>query len=123
MFLGKKLAEWERTGQHFCSKQGLSCPIFFGSIPILKGLSDRSKPVQGFSHAVFHRLFSCFQPVSPVKPVQQIVGRLNYISFDRDLTVLYQNPFNAILRLCFSVKGSVFSCQVFVKLSLSIDYD
>ena len=102
MFMGQKLAEPERTGQRFRSKQGLSCPVFFLSIPVLNGLSDRSKPVQGFSHAVFHRFF-LFQSVLPVKPVQQIVRKLNYISFDRDLTVLCQNPFNAALRLCFSL--------------------
>ena len=60
MFLGQKLAERERTRQCFRSKQGLSCPLFFLSIPILNGLSDRSKPVQGFSHAVFHRFFPVF---------------------------------------------------------------
>ena len=46
MFLGQKLAERERTGQRSYSKQGLSCPGFFPSIPVLNGLSDRSKPVQ-----------------------------------------------------------------------------
>ena len=60
MFLGQKLAERERTGQRSRSKQGLSCPGFFLSIPVLNGLSDRSKPVQGFSHAVFHRFFPVF---------------------------------------------------------------
>ena len=60
MFLGQKLVGRERTGQRFRSKQGLSCPVFFLSIPVLNGLSDRSKPVQGFSHAVFHRFFPVF---------------------------------------------------------------
>ena len=60
MFLGQKLAEWERTGQRSRSKQGLSYPGFFLSIPVLNGLSDRSKPVQGFSHAVFHLFFPVF---------------------------------------------------------------
>ena len=63
MFLGQKLAERERTGQRFRSKQGLSCPGIFLSIPILNGLADRSKPVQGFSYAIFHRFFlfsACF---------------------------------------------------------------
>ena len=63
MFLGQKLAELERTGQRFRSNQSLSYPLFFLSIPVLSGLSDRSKPVQGFSHAVFHRFFlfsACF---------------------------------------------------------------
>ena len=55
MFLGQKLAERKWTGQRFRSKQGLACPLFFQSIPILNCLSDRSKPVQGFSHAGFHR--------------------------------------------------------------------
>ena len=116
MFLSKKLAKRERTGQHSRSKQGLSCPGFFLSIPVLNGLSDRSKPVQGFSHAVFHQFFSCFQPVLPVKPVQKLMRRLNYIIFDRDLTVFCQNPFNAVLRLCFSLsRGRFFLssiCQV-----------
>ena len=60
MFLGQKLAERERTGQRSRLKQGLSCPVFFLSIPVLNGLSDRSKPVQGFSHAVFHPFFPVF---------------------------------------------------------------
>ena len=109
MFLGQKLAEHERTGQLFRSKQGLSCPIFFLSIPVLNGLSDHSKPVQGFNHAVFHQVFSCFQPVLTVKPVQKIVRRLNYFMFDRDLTIFCQNPFNAVLRLCFLCQGVGFS--------------
>ena len=71
MFLGQKLAEWERTRQHFRSKQGLSCPTFFLSILVLNSLSDRSKPVQGFSHAVFYPSFYCFQPVLPFKRVQK----------------------------------------------------
>ena len=40
--------------------------------------------------------------------------------FERDLTVLWQNPFNAILWLCFSLsRGRFFP----VKSNLSIDYD
>ena len=60
MFLHQKLAEQERTGQHSRSKQGLSCPRFLLSIPVLNGLSDRSKPIQVFSHAVFYPFFPVF---------------------------------------------------------------
>ena len=70
MFLGQKLAERERTGQRSRSKQGLSYPGFFLSIPVLNGLSDRSKPVQGFSHSVFNRfspVFSLFCLSNPFK--------------------------------------------------------
>ena len=108
MFLGGTLAERERTGQSFRSKQALSCPVFFQSIPVLNALSDPSKPVQRFSHAVFHRFLSVFSLFWLSNLFKKIVRRLNYIIFDRDLTILCQNPFNALLRLCFSLSRGRF---------------
>ena len=63
MFLSKNLAERERTGQRSRSKQGLSCPGFFLSIPVLNGLSDRSKPFKGLVmpfFTVFFLFSACF---------------------------------------------------------------
>ena len=107
MFLSKKLGKRERTRQHSHSKQGLFCPGFFLSMPILNGLSYRSKPVQGFSHAIF-TVFFLFSACLACQTRSKIVRRLNYISFDRDLTVLCQNPLNAVLRLCFSLSRGRF---------------
>ena len=112
MFLSKKLAERERTGQRSRSKQGLSCPGFFLSIPVLNGLSDRSKPVQGFSHAVFHRFFlfsACFacQTRSTNRPKAKL--HQFWQRFNRSLSKPVQRRSTTLF---FSVKGSVFSCQV-----------
>ena len=124
MFLGQKLAERERTGQHFRSKQGLSCPAFFLSIPILNGLSDRSKPVQGFSHAVFHRFFFLFSAcfACQTRSKNRLKAKLHYFwqRFNRSPSKPVQRNSTTLF---FFVKGSVFSCEVSVKSSMSIDYD
>ena len=68
---GSKIgSEREWTGQRFHSKQGLSCPRFFLSIPVLNGLPTVSKPVHGFSYA-FLTVFFLFAAYLPVKPVQK----------------------------------------------------
>ena len=122
MFLSKKLAEWEWAGQCSRSKQGLFCLGFFLSIPVLNGLSDRSKSIKGLVMPFF-TLFSSFQPVLPIKPVQKIIRRLNYIIFDRDLTIFCQNPFNTVLWLCFSLsRGQFFSIKYLSNLSVDSDW-
>ena len=59
--------------------------------------------------------FPSLQPVLPVKPVQKIIRKLNYIIFDRYLTIFRQNLFNFVPRLWF------FSAKYLS--NLSIDYD
>ena len=115
MFLGQKLVEREQTRQRSRSKQGLSCPGFFLSIPVLNGLSDRSKPVQGFSHAGFHRFFlfsACL--ACQTRSKNHLKAKLQHFwqRFNRFLSKPVQRRSTALF---FSVKGSVFSCQVSVK--------
>ena len=123
MFLSKKLAERERTGQRSRSKQGLSCPGFSLSIPVLNGLSDRSKPVQGFSHAIFHPFFlfsACFACQTRSKTHAKAKLHPFWQKFSRFLSKPVQRRSTTLF---FSVKGSAFSCQVSVKSNLSIESD
>ena len=123
MFLSKKLAERERTGQRSRSKQGLSCPGLFLSIPVLNGMADRSKPVQGFSHAGFHSFFPVFSLLCLSNPFKKSCeGKLHHFwqRFNRFLSKPVQRHSTTLF---FSVKGSVFSCQLSVKSNLSIESD
>ena len=89
MFLGQKLAEREWTRQCFHSKQSLSCPLFFRSIPILNGLPDRSKPVQGFSHAFLHPFFPIFSLFCLSRPFKNhLKAKLHHFwqKFNRSLS-------------------------------------
>ena len=72
----------------------------------------------------FTPFFPGFQPVLPVKPVQHIMQRINYIIFDREFNRSLSRPVQRrSTSVFFSVKGLIFCCQVSVKSNLSIDYD
>ena len=60
MFLDQKMDERKWIGQRSHSKQRLFSPRFFLSIPAFNGLSDRSKPVQRFTHTDSHRFSTVF---------------------------------------------------------------
>ena len=115
MFLGKKLAERGQTRQRFHSKQGLSYPGFFLSIPVLNGVSDRWKPVKGFSHTVFHRfspVFSLFGLSNPFK--NHLKAKLHH--FWRRFNSFLSKPIQRhSTPLVFSIKGYVFTCEISVK--------
>ena len=53
----------------------------------------------------------------------KIIRILNYIFFDRDLTVLCQNPFNTVLRLWFFLsRGRFFPVQYLSSLAIHSDW-
>ena len=108
---------WTRMDKiTFPFKTGPVLSWFFLSIPILNGLPYRSKPVQGFSHSIFHRFFPCLQPILPVTPVQnRPKAKLHY--FFQIFNNFLSKPMQRCSTTLFSYQGVCFFlssiCQVY----------
>ena len=102
------------NGQDSVPVENRACPVpVFPVNPYFKRSIRPFKTRSRVWSIRFSQFFPCFQPVLPVKPIQKIIRSVNYIIFDRDLTVSYQNPFSAVPRLClFRSRGRFFSCQL-----------